>query len=99
MTTKEQAKKILDSIPLEDREKETANRFKESKERLNEANKEYKEQEKKVLECQSLVLSKASKKDKAQAQQAINHVNKLIREHRKGGNHLDTIKKLNNLRL
>jgi len=99
MTTKEQAKKILDSIPLEDREKETAKRFKESKERLNEANKEYKEQEKKVLECQSLLLSKASKKHKAQAQQAINHVNKLIRELRKGGNHLDTIKKLNDLRL
>lgn len=99
MTTKEQAKKILDNIPLEDREKETAKRFKESKERLNEANKEYKEQEKKVLEVQSLLLSKASKKDKGQAQQAINHVNKLIRELRKGGNHLDTIKKLNDLRL
>ena len=35
MTTKERAQKILNSIPLEDREKETANRFKESKERLN----------------------------------------------------------------
>lgn len=99
MTTKEQAKKILDSIPLEDREKETAKRFKDSKERLNEANKEYKEQEKKVLECQQILLSKANKKDKPQVQQAINHVNKLIRELRKGGNHLDTIKKLNDLRL
>lgn len=99
MTTKERAQKILDSIPLKDREKETANRFKESKERLNEANKEYKEQEKKVLECQQILLSKANKRDRAQVQQAINHVNKLIKELRKGGNHLGTIKKLNDLRL